>query len=265
MLLASRDIRARLKAAQSSEKRLPKYLQLSEAILQLIDEDELKPGDRLPPEAVLAKHLPVSLGTIQKAFGILSELGVVRRIQRSGTVITERTDEIHDLWQFRFIDNDGKTILPVFSKVNAVERVRERGPWREFLSDDDLVKISREIDVDHRFKAINFFYLSFAQFGAMIEMPPAELEGVHIHAVIRRKFGVPTVRTNNRIVCTVIPDRICLQLDLPSAARGLECQILGFGRKDRPLMFQQVFIPADVQPLEFRELRPNSALYSWSG
>ncbi len=53
VLLARSRIAARLKEAQSSENRLPKYLQLSEAILQLIDEDELRPGDRLPPEAVL--------------------------------------------------------------------------------------------------------------------------------------------------------------------------------------------------------------------
>ncbi len=260
MHLVSSDIMARLKKAQLSEIHLPKYLQLFEVILQLIDEGVLKPGDRLPPESVLAKHLPVSLGTIQKALATLSELGVVSRRQRNGTIITERTDEIHDLWQFRFIDEDAKTVLPVFSKVTAIERARERGPWCEFLGDDDLVKISREIDVDHRFKAINAFYLSYSQFGAILDISPAELEGVHIHAVIRRKFNVPTVRTSNRIVCTVIPDRICLQLNLPSAARGLECHILGFGPRDRPLMFQQVFIPADVRPLEFREIRPNSGL-----
>lgn len=75
-------------------------------------------------------------------------------------------------------------------------------------------------------------------------------------AVICQKFGIGTVRTNNRIVCVVFPDPICLKLGLPSAARGIVCDILGFTAGNQPLSFQQVFVPANADPMEFRELRP---------
>lgn len=240
-----------------SQKRQPKYRQLSETILTMINEGVLKPGDRLPTETVLARGLPFSLGTIQQALRNLSELGVIKRTQRSGTVITDRTQEIFALWQFRFIDEDENSVFPVFSKVIKLDRIRQRGTWSNFLGDgDSFIRIIREIDVGHRFRAVSYFYLAHNQFSAILDLSPTELEGVHLSAVIQRMFGISTVRTNNRVVCSVIPDQICLRLGLPSGARGLICQILGFGPKDKPLSFQQAYIPADVEPMEFRELKP---------
>jgi hypothetical protein len=69
-------------------------------------------------------------------------------------------------------------------------------------------------------------------------------------------FGVSTVRTKNQLVCTAIPDPVCLRLGLPSAARGLMCDILGYGDDDKPLSFQCTYTPADAPPMEFHETKP---------
>lgn len=104
---------------------------------------------------------------------------------------------------------------------------------------------------------MSFFYLSDRKFGSIADRDPAVLEGAHLHAIIRRESGVSTDSTNNRVMCTTIPDAICLCLNLPSAARGLVCQILGFANGDQPLWFQEIYVPADVDPIEFWELRPS--------
>lgn len=251
------SISKRLSVFEGGEKKLPKYRQLSETILTMIDEGRLKPGDRLPAEAALAQELPFSLGTIQQALRNLSGLGIVKRTQRRGTEIADRSQEIFDLWQFRFIDEDDNSILPVFSRVIKIDRVHQQGAWSRFLGGEDhYVRIVREIDVGDKFQAISCFYLLGSQFSPILDLSPDALEGVHLSAVIQRMFDMPTVRTNNRVVCCVIPDQICLRLDLPSGARGLICQILGFGPKDQPLSFQQTYIPADSAPMEFREFKP---------
>ena len=243
----------------SEEANAPaKHRQLSEAILALMEDGDIKPGDRLPTETALASGLPFSLGTIQKALRTLSELGVVNRKAGRGTVFAERSGEIFDLWQFRFVDRDTGQVFPVFSKVTGLERIAQNGPWSDFLGKEDrYVRIAREIDVDHRFKLMNYFYLSDRTFGAMAELEPSALEGVHLSAVIRRMFHVSTIRTKNRVACSTIPDPICLHLNLPSAARGIVCDILGFAPGDQPLSFQQVYVPADADPMEFREMRPS--------
>lgn len=253
------EISSRLERVDNvfGQKRQPKYRRLSETILTMINEGVLKPGDNLPGETALARGLPFSLGTIQQALRYLSELGVIKRVQRSGTVITDRTQEIYDLWQYRFIDKDENTVYPVYSRVIKMDRYDQKGDWSQFLGEDkDYVRIVREIDVGHKFMAISSFYIMASRYAQILELSPSELEGVHLTAVLQRLFGITTVRTNNRVVCSVVPDQICLRLGLPSGARGLICQVLGYAPNNQPLSFQQVYIPADVDPMEFRELKP---------
>ncbi len=252
------EISKRLESYNGRDVKPAKHRQLTEVILAMIEAGYLNPGDRFPTESVLTNSLPFSLGTVQKAMRNLSELGVINRRAGRGTIISERTGEIFDLWQFRFVDEGRNSVFPVFSSVTKLDRVGTKGPWSDFLDDgDSYVRIEREIDVDHRFKLLSFFYLSDRKFGSIVDLDPADLEGVHLHAVIRKEYGVSTVRTTNRVVCSAIPDAICLRLGLPSAARGLNCQILGFADGDQPLSFQQIYVPADADPMEFRELRPS--------
>lgn len=250
-------IHGRLTQVGTGPRAVTKHRQLSEAILSLVEDGHLRPGDRLPTETALVEGLPFSLGTIQKALRTLSELGVVDRRTGRGTQIAERSDEFFDIWQFRFVDAASGDVLPVYSRVTALERITQKGPWSDFLGPDAAyVRITREIDVDHRYRLMNFFYLSASRFGAIADLNPRDLDGVHLSAVIRRKFGKNTVRTNNRVLCTAIPDPICHALNLPSAARGVYCEILGFAPGDKPLSFQQIHVPAETDPMEFRELQP---------
>jgi GntR family transcriptional regulator len=250
-------IGARLDRVSKTSQTGIKHRQLAEAILDLIQEGDLRPGDSLPTETALTEQLPFSLGTIQKALRNLSELGVINRKTGTGTTIAERSEEIFDLWQFRFVSDVSDAVLPVYSRVTEITKINQKGPWTTFLGDEEhYVRITREIDVDHRFKLINFFFLSDIQFGSIIDLDATAFEGVHLHAVIRQTFGIGTVRTNNRVICAAFPDPICLRLDLPSSARGIICDILGFASADQPLFFQQVYVPAHADPMEFRELRP---------
>jgi|TARA_B100000497_G_C7644250_1_gene387367 GntR family transcriptional regulator len=252
-------ISARLEAVSVDESELAKHRQLTETVLSLIEDETLKPGDRFPTEAALARALPFSVGTIQKSMSILSELGVVNRRKGRGTLIADKTGEIFAPWQFRFVSEDQDSILPLFSTVTSIEIVKRNGAWSEFLGkEQSFVRIEREIDVDNRFKFMSSFYLSGKKFSPIADSDKTELEGSHLHAVVQRKFGVGTDRTYNRVVCSTIPDPICLRLNLPSGARGLVCQILGFTNGDQPLWFQEVHVPADAEPMEFREIRPSA-------
>jgi hypothetical protein len=150
----------------------PKYLRLSNAILNLIEAGEMRPGDKLPPEGALAGALPASLGTVQKALGHLKHLGVVVRDHGRGTFVAgapraisgERMPE-GDLLHFRFADDDHGALLPVYARVETVEKVAgskagATTPWARFLgSDRAYIRIGRSINVNHEFEAFSQFYL----------------------------------------------------------------------------------------------------------
>ncbi|GAA1964339.1 PLP-dependent aminotransferase family protein [Kitasatospora viridis] len=72
----------------------PRYRRLAEALAGALGvalrQRELAPGDRLPPERVLADALALSRGTVVRAYEELAAAGVVERRQGAGTYVRPR-------------------------------------------------------------------------------------------------------------------------------------------------------------------------------
>ena len=69
--------------------RRPLYVQALEALTALIEQEELKPGEKLPSEEVLATQLGVSRSTLREALGYMETHGMISRQQGRGTFITK--------------------------------------------------------------------------------------------------------------------------------------------------------------------------------
>lgn len=54
------------------------YESVIEQIMDLIKNNELKPGDKLPPERELAEKLSISRGSLREAFRVLESRGLLR-------------------------------------------------------------------------------------------------------------------------------------------------------------------------------------------
>lgn len=72
---------------QWSSGQGPIYRQLADALLGLVEDGSLRPGDQLPPERAFATALSVSRGTVVRAFEQLAADGIVERVQGSGTTV----------------------------------------------------------------------------------------------------------------------------------------------------------------------------------
>ncbi len=240
-------------AARGGHARVPKYLLLSEEIANAIDAGDLKAGDRLPGESELASQLPASLGTIQKALGHLAERGVVVRRHGAGTFVADLPNQLHDLWHFRFLADDGRSLLPVYTRVTRVSRVDAGGPWRDFLNvGDDHLRIDREIDVNHEFTVASRIYLAAGRFDKLLAADPASLDNVNIRTVLRERFGAPTSRVVEQVGAERMPDDICQLLGLAPGTTGMVVHILGYGFLDEPLSYQMVYTPPNTRRLELR-------------
>jgi len=246
-------------AAKDNQQKpsIPKYLRVCEVVMEMLEADELSPGDRLPPELELARLLPVSLGTVQKAMNTLTRQGILERLQGSGTFVTDKTNELHDLWHFRFIGSCGEQILPAHSNAIAIEEITATGPWSNFLKNaKQFAKITRHIDINHSFGAIGQFYLNSAHCQGLLQEPLNYFDGVHLRDILHKRFSLSTARVNVQVRATGLPDNVCQWLGLTSGATGLECHILGFDITGHPLSFQHIFVPPGVSLLEIRESHP---------
>ncbi len=70
-----------------SDHHGPRYQALADAIGLAINDGELLPGEKLPPQRDLAFHLGMTLGTITRAYGLAERRGLVRGEVGRGTFV----------------------------------------------------------------------------------------------------------------------------------------------------------------------------------
>lgn len=246
-----------------SSARLPKYLRISNAILNLIEAGEIRSGDRLPPEGALAEALPASLGTVQKALGHLKALGVVVRDHGRGTFVAgaprpatgERIPE-SDLRHFRFVDDASGMPLPVYARVVSVQKVNgtngaAKAPWARFLGEDTAyVRIGRRINVNDEFQAYSQFYLPWSRFSGLIDVPRAELDGISLRVVLSRTYNTPTLELDQRLQCASLPVMACKALRLETGSPGMIWEIFARTYRRQPASYQRVYLPPGHRPID---------------
>lgn len=69
----------------------PKYLAIADAIVRDVEAGVLNPGDRLPPQRMLAEQLGVDLTTITRAYGEAQRLGLIEGDGRRGSFVRRTT------------------------------------------------------------------------------------------------------------------------------------------------------------------------------
>jgi GntR family transcriptional regulator len=250
----------------SSGAKLPKYLRLSNAILNRIESGEMRPGDKLPPEGALAGALPASLGTVQKALGHLKALGVVVRDHGRGTFVAgapramsgERMPE-DDLLHFRFADENHAALLPVYARVETVQKVPgpaghsgdADSPWARFLGNEkSYICIGRRLNINDEFDAFSQFYLPWSRFRGLLRVPLEELNGISLRVVLSRTYNLPTLHFDQRLQCASLPRAACQALGLAAGGPGMIWEIFGRTYRRQPASYQRVYLPMGHRPIE---------------
>ena len=89
--------------SSTDEKSLPQII--SEDIISLILKENLKPGDKLPNEAILSEKLSVGRSSIREAMKLLASRNIVSIRQGSGTYVAASPGIVNDPLGFTFIVN----------------------------------------------------------------------------------------------------------------------------------------------------------------
>ncbi len=238
---------------------VPKYRQVADALLTEIEKGKYEPGARMPSEVELRDVLGVSLGTVQKALNLLARNGVIIRRHGAGTFVTgsttigsaARTRSV-DLRHFRFLADDGKTVLPVYSKVVKIEQVVADGDWSSFLGfHADFVRLTRLLRIGGEFDVFSEMYFVTNQVRALLDTRPDDLNGVLIRDYVHQKFRLATTTIEQTVRAGLLPSRACRQIGILGGTVGLIWHILARGLREEPTIFQQVYVPPTDRELRF--------------
>jgi GntR family transcriptional regulator len=236
--------------------KTPKYLAIYHRIVDMVQVGSWKPGEQLPAELDLAREMQVSLGTAQKALRLLADHGVVVRRHGHGTFVAgapapRNPSEIRN---FRFLADDGTSLLPLYTRVLEIAKTNSRGPWTDvFPEERDLVRITRVINVNLEFQNYCRLFLPNSRFGSLLHLGLHDLDGAAMTHFIAERFHIPTLRFVHHIWRAELPPDVCEKIDVPPATVGTEWEIIGFTYGDRPVSYQHVYMPPHARRLELRD------------
>ena len=231
---------------------VPRYLQLQNTIIRLIESGELRTGAQLPPDQQLTIALGVSLGTVQKAFGGLASDGWISREHGRGTFIAKPRQPVTELWHYRFVDPQSGELLPVYSRLLQRRKVEPDARVRQALGEDPrgYIEIERLIDIGGKFACYSQLYLPAGRFSRVLKLPISAIESVNLKKVFAEKFGAPTINVEQFIRACALKSDVARLIGAPKGSAGmlLEVTALTFGRV--PLSFQRIHVPTTEYPLD---------------
>ncbi len=236
----------------SSRDKAPKHRALSDFLLSRIEAGDWLPGEQIPSEEQLAVESGMSLGTVQRALRNLAEIGVVERQHGRGTFVRGGRAPNRHLRHFRFLAEDGRTLLPIFVRLHDISLIDEEGPWAAFLGccDDGYVRIRREVSVASEFSMYSEVCLPADRFGALMSIDRNEFEGLSIRDAIAERFNAPTLSAEQTMLCQMLPPRATKVLNLPLGTCGIVWIIGGLSYRDTPITWQRVFVPPSDRALQ---------------
>lgn len=221
---------------------MTKAEQLCETITRQIEAGALRENDRLPSEQQLATQLGVSVGTVQKALGMLATSGILTREQGRGTFVAGTRVRASDVSYLRFLDLDGHEI-PNFMRLRSIRRSRNRGPWSDFLGPSpQYVRIERLIDVGSAVTLHSAFWLREEEF-ERLNRPSRQALEKNLRVLLGQKLSLPTLRIDQWIRFEKAPPMVGQALRLKAGALTFVMDMRGYTLRDRPLYFQRIHAP----------------------
>jgi GntR family transcriptional regulator len=225
----------------------PAYRRIQSEILQRIEKGELKMGDSVESERVLAKTHGVSLMTARQALVGLEREGLVERRRGAGTFVAPPKIHFNKLMSFTE-QLSGRSLSPS-SKVLSIKVVEDESEIAARLSlplNARLIKLERlRLGSGEPF-AIETCYLSADSFPGLTR---AALERGSLFSLLEREYGVELAHADEEVdaivadphlarVLAVNPDHPLLRIrQTIFSARGTPTVcVLGLYRADRHVL-----------------------------
>jgi GntR family transcriptional repressor for pyruvate dehydrogenase complex len=173
-----------LRSAQNTE-------QVVERVYELIKRDDLKPGDRLPPERELAKQLGISRPALRAGLSSLISMGVLQSRQGAGTFLVDGPPAL-DSEPLRLLSQLHGFSYEHMFETRSVLEVGAAGLAAERATGDHLATMAEEIA---------------EMFGALGDPQLFLVHDVAFHRAVASASGNPTLATLVEMVSAILYQR----------------------------------------------------------
>ncbi|MEI2414901.1 GntR family transcriptional regulator [Orrella sp. JC864] len=229
---------------------LPKYLMLRNALAEQIDKGRWAPGERLPAEDVLVSMSGLSLGTVQRSLRLLVQEGRLMRRHGSGTFVTEQPARLGGPFQhFRFLDDAGTGLLPIYTKALRRFAVQAPGPWDQWLPREQLWCIDRLFSINREFDVFVQVYFCGERFAELREIDLEQLNGVSFKDLIARRYHQPTASYTEKMRLAPLPDPVAEAVGVAPGTPGAQMEIIAHDDLGKAIYLQHAYFPPNGRQL----------------
>ena len=216
---------------------IPKYLQISAWLKDLIQSGRFKTGEKLPSEIELSKMCGVNRNTLRQAISKLVAEGMLYKRRGSGTFVSS-TDDValtHRLTRISSFRDD-------LAELGILEKTKLLKKGLETASDDvaralvlpkgSQVVVIRRLRIGNQTPLIvEESYLPPTMFGRILKM---NLTG-SLYKLLSEKFGIVLARSEQNIRAVNLSREVSRQLKIKEGSAGLFMQSLTFDDGNVPV------------------------------
>lgn len=229
---------------------LPLHYQLKTILLEMIENEELKPGDSIPTERELCEIQGVSRMTINKAIMSLVNEGILYREQGKGTFVS-KPKEKQELTKLQGFTEEMKekglkteTKILYFEKKLATKKIKIVLKMPE--GENEVIEIKRLRSIENDPMAIETVWIPYYLFK---DMTQDMIESKSLYSIFRDKYKFKLERANQTIE--------------PIMLNEYESKLLDQKDNSLALMFIRVTYDKNNVPVEYTKAINRSDKYKY--
>lgn len=239
--------------AHAGGNGVPAYKRIQGEILKRIEAGELKPGDAVESERLLAKRHAVSLMTARHALAGLEQEGTVERRRGAGTFVAP--PKIHFNRLMSFTEQMAGRSLSAYSKLVSLKVVtgeQEIAARLALPAGAQLIRLERvRMGADEPF-AFEMCYLSAEAFPGLNR---AALERGSLFTILQHSYKIEIAHADEDVDATTADRSIAELLDVPKGAPLLRIRQVIYSTQGSPVVYVLGLYRSDRHTLHIRRYR----------
>jgi GntR family transcriptional regulator len=227
----------------------PAFVRLAKHLRERIVGGEWPPGQLLPGEEALAKELGVSVGTVRKAFDVLSGQGLVTRHRGRGTFVARATNERAFTSFFRLVDRkNGAKRLPVDTillRERATADADECAALK-LVKGALVYRLRRRRTLDDNPIVVETIAFPCARVGHR-EWGDDDASAHLVYSFLEQQCGVSVGRVEDRLQACLLPGDVAQHVGLPVGHPVLLSLRTAFDLRGAPVEYRRSWMVTDTQ------------------
>ena len=240
---------------------IPKYLQISAWLKELIQNGRYLPGEKLPSELELSQLCGVNRNTLRQAISELAAVGLLRKEKGTGTFVAaqapvELRHKLERILSFTDLMRDSGIEERTKILNKSVETANEDIATELFLGASKRVIVIRRVRAGDGIPLIyEESYLPSDIFDGIQDM---NLKG-SMYKIMTEQFKVSLARCKQTISAVNLNQNIASILELPRNSAGIFIESLTFDENSIPIELLYSYHRGDKYKLEIELGRYNSS------